>query len=259
MTDDAHQLWDRAQAAYASQDWRGAADLFAELILSPDIDPHAATHELHWNLGVCYAHMGNVELARQHFEAGGYSESDFQHMLGQQATDQAHELWDQAQAAFSAEQWEHAADLFAELVLSPGIEAHVAAHELQWNLGVCYAHMGNNDLARQHFQAGGYTEADFQHLLGNLASDQAHHLWDQAQAAFHAQQWEQAADFFADLILSPGVDAHASVHELQWNLGMCYAHMGNMDLARQHFEAGGYSQHEYQPALDEIAGTTASN
>ncbi len=89
------------------------------------------------------------------------------------AEDDARALWAQAQEAFGREDWQHAVDLFAEMMLSPGVEAHVATHELQWNMGVCYAHLGQTDLARQHFQAGGYSESSYQETLDQIAA--AHH------------------------------------------------------------------------------------
>ena len=251
-TDEARQRFEHAVSVYQSQQWDQAADLFTELMLDPGM-PADSMHELHWNLGMCFFHAGNTELARQHFEAGGYGPSDYEPVFAAQHHQDATQLFERANAAYAAADYSGASDLFAELLLHPGLPAD-SMREVHWNLGMCFLRMGNRELARQHFEAGGYGPSEYEHEFGDQEHGDARHLFERATSLFNGADYSEAADAFAELLIHPGLPAD-SMREVHWNLGMCYFHLGNDDLGRQHMAAGGYGEGDYHEAFEQVAAS----
>ena len=164
--DDARELFGRASAAYQGAHYEQAADLFTDLLLHPGF-PADSMREVEWNLGMCYFRLGNAELGRQHMEAGGYREQDYRDALGDVRTQQAQDVFARATAAYQGGQYEQAADLFAEVLLEPGLPAD-SMREIHWNLGMCYFRLGNEQLGHEHMAAGGYSESDYADALRDL-------------------------------------------------------------------------------------------
>jgi len=123
--------------------------------------------------------------------------------------------------------------------------------EVHWNMGMCFFRMGNADLGRQHMEAGGFQPGDYAHELEQLHGDAARASYVRATQAYTSGDYAQAADLFAELMLSPGLPAD-QMREVHWHMGMCFFRMGNADLGRQHMEAGGYHESDYAQALHDL-------
>src|SRR4051794_10053343 len=96
---------------------------------------------------------------------------------------QARALVSRGAAQYGSNQWQEAADTFTELLLHPGLEA-ASMPEIHWNIGVCFAQLGNRDLAVQHFEAGGFGPAQYSEALQHVHQQEGRALFEQANAAF---------------------------------------------------------------------------
>jgi TolA-binding protein len=174
--------------------------------------------------------------------------------------EQVREAMDSATALYQGGQWESAADAFTELLLEP--EALSGSNEMHWNVAMCFARLGNMELALQHADAGGYSQADFRQaaaeagIAGADAEADARRQFDHAEALYQSESWEQAADAFTELLLMPGFPNNG-MDEAHWNIGMCFARLGNMELAVQHAEAGGYNEADFRQACIDAGITVA--
>jgi tetratricopeptide (TPR) repeat protein len=239
--EEARAAMERAATLYTNRQWQEAADAFTELLLEPEALEGA--NELHWNTAMCFAHLGNLELAEQHVSAGGYSSDEFHRQFARSA-------YELAAALYNEQRWSEAADAFVELVLLPGVEAS-AMGEIHWNVAMCFARLGNWDLALQHVSAGGYTEEEFRRaaaeggITGADSGADARQRLADAAALYQNQQWSEAADAFTDLLLMPGLPADG-MGEVHWNIGMCFAHLDNWELAFSHVRAGGGDEAEFR-------------
>jgi tetratricopeptide (TPR) repeat protein len=75
-TDFARHEYQQAVAMYEAQQWSQAGDAFAELMFSPGVDA-SSMPGLHWNLGMCLAHLGEWDTAFGHVRAGHHDEQEF--------------------------------------------------------------------------------------------------------------------------------------------------------------------------------------
>jgi tetratricopeptide (TPR) repeat protein len=244
--DEVQAQMERGMALYSNSQWQEAADLFTELLLEPEA--LSGANEMHWNTAMCFAHLGNLELAEQHVGAGGYSTSDFHHEF-------ARSKYDFTVALYAEGRWTEAADGFAEVLLLPGFDAG-GMGDIHWNLGMCFAQLGDWDLAVQHVQAGGYTEEEFRRIAaeqgipGADSGTDAGQKLEEATALYQAQRWTEAADAFTELLLMPGLPADG-MDEVHWNIGMCFAHLGDWDLAFSHVRSQGGDEGEFRRTCTE--------
>ncbi|HEX9258059.1 MAG TPA: tetratricopeptide repeat protein [Acidimicrobiales bacterium] len=148
-----------------------------------------------------------------------------------------------ATAAYQAEEWSRAADMFTELLLEP--EALSASNEMHWNIAMCMAHMDNFPLALEHVAAGGYSEQQFRDAMAQSNLRDAQGDYEAAVALYDNQQWEQACQAFAELVVHPGYPSD-QVGAMHWNMAMCFAHMGNWDTAIEHVRAGGWDEQQFR-------------
>jgi tetratricopeptide (TPR) repeat protein len=240
--DEARALFEQATSAFQGADYERAADLFAELLIHPGLDA-SNMPEIHWNLGVCFIHAGNLDLARQHFQAGGYSESDYGHLISEHERAGAAEQFRQAVEVYEGGDYSRAADLFAELLLDPGMPADQMG-TMHWDMGMCYFHLGNLDLARQHFEAGGFSESEYGPVFQEQHTQEASRLFQEAVQVYEGGDYSRASDLFAELMFHPGMPAD-QMGTMHWDMGMCFFHLGDDDLGRQHMQAGGFSESDY--------------
>lgn len=227
--EQAREQVDRATALYQAGEYQQAADLFGELFLEPEA--LAGSNEIHWNYAMCLAHLGQLQLAEQHVAAGGYSVSDFHQQY-------ARSVFEFGVQAYNAGDWRQAADRFAELLLLPGFDAS-GMPDVHWNLALCFARMGDPDTALAHLRAGHCDEEEFR----RLAAAEGLHGFDmvvdaetrfrEGERLFQDGRYEEAADVFAEVLLMPGSPA-GGMGDLHWNIGLCYAHLGNWQLAFEH-------------------------
>ena len=240
--DEVRQLIEDASNAYAAGDFHRAGEMFSSLL----IEPHAmdGSSELHWNYAMCLAHAGDWPLALEHVQAGGYDVAQFREACRQSDLRDATHDFEVASQLYQAQQWDAAADAFTELLLHPAVAADRMA-EIQWNIAMCLAHAGDFQTALGHVRNAGYSEADFREACRRSNIDFAQQDYEAAAELYRQGQWSQAADAFAELLISPGVAAD-SMDELQWNLAMCFAHLGNWDTAFGHIRASGGDEQEFR-------------
>lgn len=246
--EEAREMVAQAEAAYEAGDWARAGELFSTLLIEPEAV--AGSRELHWNYAMCLANQGNWPLALEHVQASGYSVEEFRETCRQAGLRDAEHDLEEATRLFQNGQWDEAADAFTELLLHPSVPAS-AMRDIHWNIALCLARGGDFPTALQHVRVSGYSEADFREACHQANIDLARHEYAHAVALYDQGQWSQAADAFAELLISPGVGAE-SMDELQWNLAMCFANMGNWDTAFGHIRAAGWSEQEFREAV--IAG-----
>jgi hypothetical protein len=78
----------------------------------------------------------------------------------------------------------------------------------------------------------------------------------EAQRAYDAGEWNQAADIFAELLTEP--EALSGANEMHWNMAMCFARLANFDLALEHVRAGGYDVDEFRRNCEQHGVTVPS-
>ncbi len=66
---DAQHDFDAAVRLYQDGQWQQAADAFTELFLHPGMLA-GSMDEMHWNLAMCLAHLGEWSTAFEHVRAG---------------------------------------------------------------------------------------------------------------------------------------------------------------------------------------------
>jgi tetratricopeptide (TPR) repeat protein len=245
--DEVRALYESADQAYSSGDYHRAGELFSQLLIEPNA--LAGSNEIHWNYAMCLVHEGNWPLAIEHVQAGGYDVAQFREACAQANLRDAQHDFEQASQLYQSQQWDAAANAFVELLVHPSVPAE-SMRELHWNIAMCLAHTGDYHTAIEHVRAGGYSETDFNEALGRSNSDLAVRQLDAAVELYNQGQWSQAAEAFAELLISPAVSAD-SMDELQWNLAMCFAHLGNWDTAFGHIRASGGDEQAFrQRAID---------
>ena len=159
--EEAQAQFERGSAAYREERWQEAADLFGDLFFEPEMLD--GTNEMHWNYAMCMAHLDNFPLALEHVRAGGYQETDFWEICRQHNLRDARHDFDAAVELYRAERWQEALDAFAELTLHPGMPAD-SLDELHWNMGMCYAQLGDWRLAFEHVEAGHHQSEEFRRV-----------------------------------------------------------------------------------------------
>lgn len=82
VTDAGHDF-EQATQLYRDQRWSEAADAFTELLLHPGADS-STTDELHWNIAMCLAHLGQWDTAFGHIRSSGGSLDEFRQTCTQQ-------------------------------------------------------------------------------------------------------------------------------------------------------------------------------
>ena len=156
--EEVRALYDEASAAYSSGDYKRAGEMFSSLLIEPQA--LAGSNEIHWNYAMCLAFEGNWPLAIEHVQAGGYDVAQFRETCRQSNLRDAQGDFEAAAQLFAQEQWDQAANAFAELLIHPGIAADMM-DELQWNIALCSAHLGDWDNAFGHIRASGGDEQAF--------------------------------------------------------------------------------------------------
>jgi tetratricopeptide (TPR) repeat protein len=240
--DEARQLFDDANTAYAAGEYQRAGEMFSSLLIEPEAVAGAA--ELHWNYAMCLAREGNWPLAIEHVQASGFDVEDFRRMCAEAGVRDAQHDYEQASQLYADRQWSAAADAFTELLLHPALPAD-SMREIHWNIAMCLAH--NNDLstALEHVRAGGHDESAFRAQLDESNSGLARADFDSAVALYREGRWSEAADAFAELLLDPATNADATAG-IQWTIAMCFAHLGNWDTAFGHVRASGGDEQEFR-------------
>ena len=253
--DEVRQRFEDANAAYSAGDWERAGELFSTLLIEPQA--LEGSNELHWNYAMCLAHQGNWPLALEHVQAGGYNVEDFRRTCAEADVRDAQHDFEQATQLYANQQWDAAADAFTALLLSPGLPAD-SMREIHWNIAMCLAHNHDMQTALEHVRAGGYQESDFRAALQSSNVDLARHDFDAAVALYNEGRWNEACDAFASLLLDPGIDAGA-MDEIQWNIAMCFAHLGNWETAFGHIRASGGDEQEFRRTVTERGLTPPEN
>ena len=240
--DEARQLVDQANAAYAAGDYHRAGEMFSSLLIEPELLD--GSNQLHWNYAMCLAREGKWPLAIEHVQAGGYDVEEFRRTCRESDVRDAKHDFEQASQLYTSHQWDAAADAFTELLLHPGLAAD-QMKEIHWNIAMCLAHNGDLETALGHVRAGGYQESDFHEALAKSDDDLFVHDFEAAIALFRQQQYSEAADAFAALLLDPKAPPDA-VEEMHYNLGVCLAYFGDWDAAFGHIRAAGHDEHEFR-------------
>ena len=146
--------------------------------------------------------------------------------------------YDQASQLYANRQWDAAADAFTELLLHPGLSAD-KMKEIHWNIAMCLAHNGQLDTALGHVRAGGYQESEFRGALATSDEDLVRQDFEAAVQLFRKEQYSEAADAFAALLIDPKAPTDIN-EELHWNLGVCLSKLGDWDAAFGHIRAAGH-------------------
>jgi tetratricopeptide (TPR) repeat protein len=240
--DEVRQMVDDANAAYAAGDYHRAGELFSTLFIEPEA--LEGSNELHWNYAMCLVHDGNWPLALEHVRAGGYDVDHFRETCRQSNLRDAEHDYQLAAQLYANQQWNEAADAFTELLLHPGLEASLM-RDIHWNIAMCLGHGGDYQTALEHVRASGYSEADFRSEFQESNVDLARQGYDAAAALYTQGRWSEAADAFAELLISPGLAADG-MDEIQWNLAMCFAQLGNWETAFGHIAASGNDEQAFR-------------
>jgi tetratricopeptide (TPR) repeat protein len=243
--DEARAVNEEANEAYATGEFERAAELYSSLLIEPEALQGAA--ELQWNFAMCLAHLDNWPLALEHVRASGYSEQDFRDACAAADLRDAQHDFEQADLLYQNRQWDEAADAFVELLVHPAVTAEMVP-ELHWNIAMSLAHLGRFDAALEHLRAGGWDEADFRQACHDSDVDLARHDHEAAVRLYQEQRWEEAADAFTALLLNPGVGSE-STDEIQWNIAMCLAHLGDWETAFGHIRASGGDEGEFRATV----------
>jgi tetratricopeptide (TPR) repeat protein len=149
--EEVREAMDQATALYNDGQWEEAADRFADLVIEPEA-VHGA-EDMHWNMAMCYAHLGEMEKAAQHVGASGYSANDFNDQFARSKQAEAAALYEQGE-------WDAAAEAFTELLLLPGLPAS-GTDEVHWNIAMCFACLGDWNKAFGHITEYGNDENEF--------------------------------------------------------------------------------------------------
>ena len=149
--EEVREQMDRATALYKNGEWEAAIDLFSELAIEPEGVQGA--EEMHWNMAMCYAHLDDMEKATQHVGASGFAISDFHDQFARSKLAQAKALYEQ-------QQWDAASSAFTHLLILPGLPAD-GMEEVHWNIGMCFARLGDWDRAFGHCRSFGGNENEF--------------------------------------------------------------------------------------------------
>lgn len=152
---------------------------------------------------------------------------------------------ERAAQAYRGQQYQEAADLYAELFVEP--EALDSIAEMHWNYAMCLAHLDQWPLALQHVQAGGYDEATFRDAARQANIRDAEHDFQEADALYQAGRYHEACEAFAGLLLHPGYPAD-QLRLMHWNMAMCFAHLGDFTTALDHIQAGQWSEADFREA-----------
>jgi len=244
---EVRQLVDEANSAYAAQNFERAGELFSQLFIEPQA--LEGLNELHWNYAMCLAHQGNWPVAIEHVQAGGYDVEEFRRTCAEwNVRDAQHDL-EQANQLYVNQQWDAAADAFTALLLHAGLPAD-GMREVHWNIAMCLAHNHDVPTALEHVRAGGYQESDFRAALEQSNVDLARHDFEAALELYRQGRWNEACDAFAELLLDPGTNADAT-DEIQWNMAMCFAHLGDWDTAFGHIRASGGDEQAFRRTATE--------
>ncbi len=253
--EEVRQMVADANAAYAAGEWARAGEMFSSLLIEPEALEGA--NELHWNYAMCLAREGNWPLAIEHVQAGGYQVEDFRRISAESDVRDAQHDFEQATQLYTNQQWDAAADAFTELLVNPGLPAD-SMREIHWNIAMCLAHNNDVPTAIEHVRAGGYDESDFRAALQHSNVDLARHDFEAAVELYRRGQWSEACDAFAALLLDPGVNADAT-DEIQWNMAMCFAHLGNWETAFGHIRASGGDEQAFRRTATEHGLTPPEN
>jgi tetratricopeptide (TPR) repeat protein len=242
--EEVQQLYDDAAAAYSAGDFARAGEMFSTLLIEPEA--LEGSNEVHWNYAMCLAHEGNWPLAIEHVRAGGYDVAQFREVCREWNLRDAEHDFEEASQLYQNQQWDAAADAFTELMLHSALDSSTLP-QLHWNIAMCLAHTGQLETALAHVRESGYSEADFRAACQQSNVDLARHQFDSASELYNQGRWNEAADAFAELLISPGTSSD-EMDELQWNLAMCFAQLGNWDTAFGHIRASGGDEREFRDA-----------
>jgi len=240
--DEVRQLAADASAAYMAHEYERAGEMFSQLFVEPQA--LEGINEMHWNYAMCLVHQGNWPLAIEHVQAGGYDVEDFRRTCGESDVRDAMHDYDEASQLYANRQWDAAADAFTELLLHPGLSAD-KMKEIHWNIAMCLAHNGQLDTALGHVRAGGYQESEFRGALATSDEDLVRQDFEAAVQLFRKEQYSEAADAFAALLIDPKAPTDIN-EELHWNLGVCLSKLGDWDAAFGHIRAAGHDEHEFR-------------
>ena len=240
--DEVRRLVDDANAAYAAGEFQRAGEMFSSLLIEPEALDGA--NELHWNYAMCLAHEGNWPLAIEHVRAGGFDVEQFRRTCAESDVRDAQHDYEQATQLYAAQQWDAAADAFTALLLHAGLPAD-SMREVHWNIAMCLAHNYDMQTALEHIRAGGHDESEFRAALQRSNVDLARHHFEAATELYRQGKWSQACDAFAELLLDPGTNADA-MDEFQWNMAMCFAHLGDWQTAFGHIRASGGDEQAFR-------------
>ena len=77
----------------------------------------------------------------------------------------------------------------------------------------------------------------------------ARHDFKAAVDLYRQGRWNEACEAFAESLLDPGTNADAT-DEIQRNMAMCFAHVGNWETAFGHIQASGGDEQAFRRTVN---------
>lgn len=162
---------------------------------------------------------------------------------------EADALRQQADDAFNDRDWNQALRLYKRLVAHPGLR-DIDRPDVYWFYATCFVKLGDIDSAIEQFQLGGWSEDQYGSQL-DLPQQETEDDFDLACDAYVAGNYKFSAELLEKLVADGYGDANRK-KEVHWNLAMAYERLGRNDDALEQFKAGGYTEAEYGPALQQL-------
>jgi tetratricopeptide (TPR) repeat protein len=160
------RLYTKASDLVRSESFQAALDEFTELMIHPALTTELAG-PIHWDMALCFAHLGDWEKAEAHINTAGYDIGEFHKAMtgigisADAGVSDARAQYYGAAEMVRAERYEEALDVFADLAFNGSIGAD-SLPALFFDMAVCCAHLGRWDTAREHVAAGHHSLAEFE-------------------------------------------------------------------------------------------------
>ncbi len=263
--DEAKAIFARASEAVDHGQFSKALDLFADLIVHPEVTAEMM-RKLQWDMGICYAEMGDLDKAFAQVRAANMSEEDFREVLAERRvpTDpgqlELRRLYTKASGLVLAGRFQDALDAYAELLVHPDLSTDLSG-PVHWDMALCYASLGDWEKADSHISSVGWSVEDFREQMAarGISSDagtsDARQQYYDADQLVRDERYEEALDVFAGLSFhgSLGPEYMPSIF---FNMAICHASLGRWDEARAAISAGHHDLAAFEVTM-ELRGAPA--
>lgn len=160
--------FDLACDAYGLGDYQNAINLFTLVLTNSELAADRK-RDAHWNLAMCFVHLGDRDKALDIFRQGGFPEEEYTKAISgafapegppPSTFDPDQEL-SNAYDAYGTGDYSGAAGILQRLIDSPEVDTS-AKRDLKWSLALCHFNLGNDDEGTRVMADGGFTDTDYE-------------------------------------------------------------------------------------------------